>query len=29
MPFPVEYKFISTAEEKLGFKFPEKYKAKM
>ena len=29
MPFPLEYKFISVAEEQLGFKFPEKYKAKM
>ena len=29
MPFPLEYKFIRATEDQLGFKFPEKYKAKM
>lgn len=29
MPFPLDLKFITATEEQLGFKFPEKYKAKM
>ena len=29
IPFPLEYKFIRATEDQLGFKFPEKYKAKM
>ena len=29
MPFPLEYKFIRATEDQIGFKFPEKYEAKM
>ncbi len=28
MPFPLEYKFIMATEDRLGFKFLKKYKAK-